>query len=191
MELVNTKQEKEHLRQLIINTKAFEYHEKTVKLSSGIESHLYFDIKKLTGLPEGIHLVAKVLHDRITQIGGIESVGGLESGSIAISAAISQLSHLTNKDAALQSFYVRKEPKKHGLAKWIEGCVKSPAVVVDDVITTANSALKAIQVLREENIKVDFLLTVVYRGTEEQRKKIEQEYKIKLEYVFTETDFTK
>jgi len=191
MKLVNSNQDKENLRQLIIKTRAFEYHEKPIKLSSGIESNLYFDIKKLTGLPEGIHVVAKVLYDRIMQVGGIKSVGGLESGSIAISIAISQLSHMTNKDTALQSFYVRKEPKRHGLEKWIEGCVRSPTVVVDDVITTCKSALKAIQILRNEHHQVNYLLTVVYRGTEEQRKEMEREYKIKLEYIFNETDFTR
>jgi orotate phosphoribosyltransferase len=179
------------LRQLIIKTEAYQYHENPVKLSSGKLSNIYFDIKKLTGLPEGIHVVAEVLYDGIMKIGEVKSVGGLEVGSIAISTAISQVSHIKNKDTALQSFYVRKEPKKHGLQKWIEGCVESPAVVVDDVITTGDSALKAIEKLRNENHTVDYIFTVVYRGTEEERQKIEAEHKIKLRYVFSEADFSK
>lgn len=191
MELMKTDQVKENLKQLIIKTKAYEYYEKTVRLSSGEESHVYFDIKKLTGLPEGIHVVAKVLYDEIVQVGGIKSVGGLESGSIAISTAISQLSHMTNPDTSLQSFYVRKKAKEHGLEKRVEGCVRSPTVVVDDVITTGKSALEAINVLRNNKHIVEYIFTVVYRGTEKQRLKIEEEHKIKLRYIFTESDFPK
>src|SRR2546428_1014204 len=117
MELVNAEQERQNLKQLIVKTRAFEYFEKPIRLSSGIESHVYFDIKRLTGLPAGIHLVAKIFYGEIMGIGDVKSVGGLESGSIAISAAISQLSHIENPSTALQSFYVRKEPKKHGLGK--------------------------------------------------------------------------
>src|SRR5207245_10277180 len=119
MELIDTTKQRERLRQLIIKTEAYQYHDKPVKLSSGKLSNLYFDIKKLTGLPEGIHIVAEVLYDEIMKTGEIKSVGGLEVGSIAISTAISQVSYIKNKDTALQSFYVIKEPKKHGLKKWI------------------------------------------------------------------------
>jgi orotate phosphoribosyltransferase len=191
MELVDTTEQKERLKQLIIKTEAYQHYENPVKLSSGKLSNIYFDIKKLTGLPEGIHVVAEILYVEIMKIGGIKSVGGLELGSIAISTAISQVSHIKDKDTALQSFYVRKEPKKHGLQKWIEGCAKSPTVVVDDVITTGDSALKAIEKLRNENHTVDYIFTVVYRGTEDERKKIEAEHKIKLRYIFSETDFQK
>lgn len=189
MELVDTTQQREHLKQLIIKTDAYQYYEKPVKLSSGKLSNLYFDIKKLTGLPEGIHVVAEVLYDEIMKIGEVKSVGGLEAGSIAISTAISQVSHIKNKDTALQSFWVRKEPKKHGLQKWIEGCAKSPTVVVDDVITTGDSALKAVEQLRNANHTVDYIFTVVYRGTEEEKQKIEVKHKIKLRHIFTEADF--
>src|SRR5256885_13677897 len=113
MELVDTPEQRERLKQLIIKTEAYQEHEKPVKLSSGKLSNIYFDIKKLIGLPEGNHLVAKFFYDRILLVGGIKSVGGLESGSIAISSAISHLSHMMNKDTALESFYVRKEPKPH------------------------------------------------------------------------------
>lgn len=191
MELMNASPQREHLKQLIIKTGAFQQYDKPVRLASGKLSNLYFDIKKLTGLPEGINVVAEVLYDQIMNIGGIKSVGGLESGSIAISAAISQISYLKDRDTALESFYVRKEPKGHGLKKQIEGCVKSPTIVVDDVITTGESALKAIEKLRNENHKVDYILTVVYRGTEEERKEIEAKHKIKLRHIFTEADFTK
>jgi orotate phosphoribosyltransferase len=191
MELMKSDQDKENLKQLIIKTKAYEYYEKPVRLSSGKESNVYFDIKKLTGLPAGIHVVAQVLYDQIMQVGGIKSVGGLELGSIAISSAICQLSHMTNPNTSLQSFIVRKKAKEHGLEKRIEGCVMSPTVVVDDVITTGKSALEAIDVLRKDKHVVEYIFTVVYRGTEEQRRKIEEENKIKLRYIFTEDDFPK
>ena len=87
------------------------YSDNPIALSSGKKSNYYFDMKLVTGDPEGITLVAKVLYDKIKKLGKIKSVGGLESGSISIATAISQFSHRENPDNAICSFYVRKKPK--------------------------------------------------------------------------------
>jgi len=56
----------------------------------------------------------------------------------------------------VNAFSVRKEPKAHGMRKWIEGCVApgSKVVVVDDVVTTGGSTILAIQRCREEGLQV-------------------------------------
>jgi orotate phosphoribosyltransferase len=169
---------------------AFRYSPEPTKLAYGGLSNYFFDVKQLMGDPEGSYLVAAALYQKINEIGGIKSVGGLESGSISIAHAISSQSR--GAASPLHAFYVRKEQKKGGAKKWIEGCFKSPAVVVDDVITTGTSALQAIDTIRKQNPenKVECLITVVYRGTPELAKKIEQENNLKFVYIFHETDFT-
>jgi len=177
------------LEKKIVSTKTFEYHEKEIRLAYGKPTHYYFDFRRLTGDPEGINITANILYNIIQEIGDIKSVGGLELGSIPLSTAVSHLSYIKNPDKSINSFYVRKEAKKNGLTKIIEGCIKSPAVVVDDVITTGTSAIKAIKEVRNAGNTVDHLLSIVFRGTEEEKKKIEEENKIKFHYVFHQDQF--
>jgi len=171
----------------LIYDKSFISSKKPIPLSSGKYSNYYFDLKQVTGDPRGINEIAKILHAQIEKIGGIKSVGGLESGSIAISTAISQFS-LQNQDP-ISSFYVRKKPKEHGLSKWIEGKAIRPAVIVDDVVTTGESALNALNVLKEEGIDVQYLFAIVYRDTPETKEKFEKENNIKLLNLFYESEF--
>jgi orotate phosphoribosyltransferase len=185
MELMKTKQ-RERLFQLIYEN-AFYYSKEQIPLSSGINSHYYFDIKELAGDPEGINVVSEVLYDMIKQIGEIKSVGGLEAGSISLSTAISQRSYKT--DYPLKSFFVRKEPKPHGRRKWIEGHAESPVVAVEDVTTTGSSSLKAVRVLRESKYDVRYLLTVIYRDEPANAKEFEKKHDIKLLYIFPEKEF--
>ena len=171
----------------LIYKKSLLFSKKPILLSSGEHSDHYFDLKQITGDPRGINEIAKILHAQIEKIGGIKSVGGLESGSIAISTAISQFS-LQNQDP-ISSFYVRKKPKEHGLSKWIEGKAIRPAVIVDDVVTTGESALNALNVLKEEGIDVQYLFAIVYRDTPETKEKFEKENNIKLINLFYESEF--
>ena len=75
---------------------AFKKYNEPVKLSSGKLSHYYFNIKLVTGDARGINLLAKALYERIKKLEKIESVGGLEAGSIPLATAVSQLSFLEN-----------------------------------------------------------------------------------------------
>jgi orotate phosphoribosyltransferase len=74
-------------------------------------------------------------------------------------------SSLAGEATPVQAFVVRKEPKGHGRGKRIEGNFTpgQPVVVVDDVITTGDSTLKAIQAIEEEGGKVAFALILVDR----------------------------
>ena len=183
---------KNELHDFIKKIRAYEEYEEPVKLSSGKLSHYYFNIKLVTGDAKGINLLAKALYERIKRMGKIEAVGGLESGSIPIATAISQISFLENAATSIQSFYVRKKPKEHGLRRRIEGQVGSPVVVVDDVVTTGASAIEALEYLQDqEDIQVNYLLTVVYRGTKEEALDFKKKHGIELVYMFLEEDFTK
>jgi orotate phosphoribosyltransferase len=86
-------------------------------------------------------------------------------GADPISLAIGMTSARQHPDEALQVFCVRKEPKGHGQGRQIEGNFQPGfnVVVVDDVITTGGSTLKAIDVIEREGGKVEFALVLVDR----------------------------
>lgn len=163
-----------------------------VTLSSGKKTQYYFDLKQVTGHPRGINEVAKALYGLIVGLDEkIKSVGGLESGSISIATAISALSHNANPDNSLTSFYVRKAAKSHGLGKQIEGIARTPAVIVDDVVTTGDSALRAVKALKDGGIDAKYLICIVYRDSPEKKREFEDKNGIKLVNLFFESDFIK
>jgi len=133
-------------------------------LASGKKSNFYFDSKKTTLRPEGAYLVAaemlQVLSDR-----GIDAdaVGGLTLGADPIVCPIAALSHTTG--APLRAFIVRKEAKGHGTTRQIEGDLEpsSKVVVIDDVVTTGGSTLKAIEAAEAAGHEVVAVLCVVDR----------------------------
>ena len=117
---------------------------------------------------------------------GVKAVGGLESGSISIATAISQLSYFENQKVSsnplITSFFVRKAPKKHGTQKLIEGTIISPVVIVDDVITSGMSAITAVNAVKNMGYECKSLMSVIFRGTEKHRQNIEKESK--LQFIF-------
>ncbi|MDA7941050.1 MAG: hypothetical protein MPJ06_00880 [Nitrosopumilus sp.] len=178
------------LKELIFETGAFDQKEEKFRLASGRLSNFYFDLKRLGGHPEGLHMAARALYEHIRAIPNIQSVGGLESGSISLASAVSLLSYLNRSDdpRPISSFYVRKIPKKYGTKKRIEGNPGHIIVVVDDVITSGKSALQAVDAMKKEKHECVSLMCIVFRGSDEDRKRIEAE--IKFEPLFLESDFT-
>ncbi len=153
------------------------------RLASGEMSDHYFDLRLLCGDPDGIGAVSAALYDMMVRTGAPRSVGGIESGSISIAAAISHLSgQLHRRDPSspsLPSFFVRKGRKGHGTQKMIEGVIESPAVVVEDVVTSGGSALRAVDIIRDAGYECDHLMCVVFRGSDAQQKEIEKSVKIR------------
>ena len=179
--------DKQRLFELLVETEAVQYSpDKPFELASGATSEYYFDLKLLNGHPEGVNAVAKVFYHYIKQMPEVRAVGGLAAGSISIATAISQLSYYENKNdpsnPLITSFFVRKEAKKYGTEKIIEGRITSPIVIIDDVITSGMSALAAIDAVKEAGFECKRLLSIVFRGTEEHRENIEE--KIELQYIF-------
>ncbi|MEQ1750575.1 MAG: orotate phosphoribosyltransferase [Prosthecobacter sp.] len=139
-------------------------------LASGKESDLYVDCRVTTLDARGAVLVGRVLHDLLRKEEAarglsIGSLGGLTMGADPITLAVAISSSLAGDATPIQAFVVRKEPKGHGRGKRIEGNFNPDqlVVVVDDVITTGDSTLKAIQAIEEEGGKVAFALILVDR----------------------------
>ncbi len=142
----------------------------TFTLASGKQSDLYIDCRVTTLDPVGATLVGEIgwaaVREKILLDGlKIDAIGGMTMGADPISLAVGMASARAHPEEALQVFTVRKEPKGHGQGKQIEGNFKSgdTVVVVDDVITTGGSTLKAIDAIEREGGKVAFALVLVDR----------------------------
>ena len=133
-------------------------------LASGRKSNFYFDCRMVTLDQEGAHLAAKAMLDEIERLGAT-AVGGMSIGADPLVSTIGNVAHM--QGLSLKLFYVRKEPKKHGRRKLIEGpglSGQDRAVIVEDVTTTGGSALKAVNAVRDEfGAEVLAVLTLVDR----------------------------
>lgn len=131
-------------------------------LTSGRTSNYYVDAKMTTLDPLGARLSARLFLEVLKPY-DIDAVGGYTLGADPIVGAMAALSAETERP--LPAFIVRKEPKKHGERKMIEGPFKSGwrVAVVDDVVTTGGSTLKACKAVEEEGGKVVLTLALVDR----------------------------
>ena len=133
-------------------------------LASGKKSDFYIDGKQVTLDPHGILLAGKVILSMLTGT-RVDAVGGPTLGADPIAAAVALLS--CHRDQPIKAFIVRKEAKPHGLQKMIEGPLLQEGdrvVMVEDVITTGGSVLKAIQEVEKLKAKVVKVVCLVDRG---------------------------
>jgi len=136
----------------------------TFTLSSGRESTLYIDARLTTMSPEGLVLIGQLGLAALVKAGWeAQSVGGLTLGADPVAYAISYASALAGHP--IRAFTVRKEPKAHGTQRLIEGPFHpgDRVVVIEDVITTGASALRAAKAVRAEGAQVIGALAVVDR----------------------------
>ena len=133
------------------------------KLASGKISQYYIDGKQVTLSAQGLFLMAKVMLHML-QSTGADAIGGPTLGADPIAAAVSVLSSQSGKP--LKAFIVRKETKDHGMQRMIEGPALEAGdkvVMVEDVITTGGSVLKAIREVEKLGAKVVKTICLVDR----------------------------
>lgn len=158
----------------------------SITLSSGKKSDWYVDLRLITLHPKSSYLIAEILFDSLKDE-RIDALGGLTLGADPICGAFSAFSFMKGKP--ISSFIVRKEPKKHGMMKLIEGPLKkkSKVAIIDDVATTGTSLLKTIETVEKEaNCKVVKVFCIVDREEGAKEKLAEKGYK--LESIFTKKD---
>ncbi|RPI23157.1 MAG: orotate phosphoribosyltransferase [Acidobacteria bacterium] len=131
-------------------------------LQSGMSSNYYFDSKRTTLDPEGAYLSARLVLDKIKELGiKADAIGGLTLGADPIVSAVAAVSFSERKKyRPLPAFIVRKDAKQHGTQRYTEGYYGMPGsrvIIVDDVCTTGESTMKAIE--RAE--QVGFVVTAV------------------------------
>ena len=160
------------------------------RLSSGRESHHYFDCRRITLHPGRLALLSRALIDEVFPSAGIpvpEAVGGMTLGADPITLALALT--LAERGRVVYPLIVRKESKDHGLTRRIEGEREavSQVLALDDVITTGASTLRAVEAFREAGLDVDMAVCVVDR--QEGGREALAEQGIALFSVFTKSDF--
>lgn len=143
-------------------------------LSGGGRSTYYIDARVTTMSGAGQLLIGRVGLDALDAAGWAPAlVGGLTLGADPVAYAIAHAAAREGRD--LDAFTVRKEAKGHGTGRRIEGGFEpdGDVVVVEDVVTTGDSALRAIQVVEEAGGRVVGVLTVVDRE-ESGRERLER-----------------
>lgn len=121
----------------------------TFTLASGKQSSVYVDARLTTMSPEGLATIGPLALEQIRAAGlDPDAVGGLTLGADPVAYAIAYASALAG--SPLRAFTVRKEAKIHGTGKLIEGPFTpgDRVVIIEDVITTGGSALRAIDAVR-------------------------------------------
>lgn len=137
-----------------------------VVLASGRESDFYIDCKQTSLCSEGHGLIGRLLLDLLRErFPDVRAVGGPTLGADPMVSAVATLSSLEGQ--AVDAFIIRKEPKGHGTAAWIEGMANleeaQPVVIVEDVITSGGSTLRAVSRAREAGLDVKGVIVLVDR----------------------------
>lgn len=165
----------ERLREIIRRVSYNYSPEPVYKLVSGAMSSFYFNLKKTTMRPDGLYLVGKIVYQTIERLNlsDVRGIGGLTLGADPIAYAASMYSYQQGRE--LYAFVVRKEPKQHGLGLPVEGLVSAgdPVIVVDDVVTTGGSTIKAIKAVEGFGLIVRAVFVIVDRGEFDGIKNIE------------------
>lgn len=157
---------KPDLTQLLTLVRKLSYREGNFTLASGKKSSFYVDLKATTLHPDGAFLIGELAVDLIQRESlQVDAVGGLTLGADPLATAISLAARA--RGLSWPAFIVRKEPKDHGTARYIEGTENLRAgasvLVLEDVVTTGGSSIKAIDRLQEAGFKPVATLTVVDR----------------------------
>ncbi len=143
-------------------------------LASGVRSAYYIDARLTTMSGEGQRLIGRVGLDALDAADWAPTaVGGLTLGADPVSYALAHAAALVGR--TLDAFTVRKEAKGHGTGRRLEGCFPQGGdiVVIEDVVTTGDSALRAIQAVEEAGGRVLGVITLVDRE-ERGRERLEQ-----------------
>ena len=130
-----------------------------VTLTSGRKAQYLIDAKRAILRPEGFRALGELVADEARAL-GVTAVGGITMGADPIACAA------LAGGADVKAFFVRKERKEHGLARWIEGPPLEPGercLVVEDVVTTGGSTIKAIDRVRDEGHEVAGVLAILDR----------------------------
>ena len=138
------------------------YKEGDFVLSSGQKSSYYINGKQVTLHPEGGVMIGRLLLERVPE--AAIAVAGLTLGADPMVTAVSLVG--AYRDRAITPLIVRKEAKGHGTQAYIEGPALpsgSAAIVLEDVVTTGQSAWKAVERLRHAGYTVDTILALVDR----------------------------
>ena len=144
----------------LLAEKAYRFGE--FSLSSGLKSNHYVNCKPISLSGSGLVLLSKALLAKVDA--DADAVAGLTLGADPLVSGVSMMAALSGRK--LDALIVRKEAKGHGTGQWLEGPLPSSGsliTVLEDVVTSGGSALKAVKQLRAQGYVVNKILTIVDR----------------------------
>ena len=130
-----------------------------VILTSGRTAQYYVDAKRAILQPAGFAALGELVRAEAERTGAT-AVGGMTMGADPVACAA------LAAGAPVKAFFVRKDRKKHGLQRWVEGPPLSPGercLIVEDVVTTGGSTVQAIERVREEGFEIVGVTSVLDR----------------------------
>jgi len=132
-------------------------------LSSGVTSNYYIDVRKTSLHPEGLRWISKLFYDALEKE-KVTAVGGLTLGADPLVAGL--MLHSAEQGRPLEGFLVRRVAKEHGTRGEVEGNLAGHkrVAILDDVITSGESALIAAAAAESYKAEVVRILAVVDRG---------------------------
>jgi orotate phosphoribosyltransferase len=152
-------------QQLVALLRERSFERKRVTLASGRESDFFIDCKQSVLTAEGHLLCGELMLDALEQLPACGAVAGVELGGCPLASAVSLIS--AQRGRPLPALYVRKDVKDHGSKKMVEGDrALQPGlrvVILEDVITTGGSTLKAVEKLRQVGATVVGVVALVDR----------------------------
>jgi len=159
------------------------------KLSSGKTSEHYVNCKPVTLNGRGLTLASVMLLEHVERDSA--AVGGLTLGADPIVSGVVVVAGLDKR--LLDGLIVRKEPKGHGTEAWIEGPELpegSKVTVLEDVITTGGSAIKAVKRIRDAGYKVERVVSIVDRQEDDEATTAMKLVGLELYSIFTLEDLS-
>ena len=170
---------KDELLELI---KKYAYKKGEYTLSSGKKSEHYVNCKPVTLSGRGLTLASLLMLKEVDT----SYVAGLTLGADPLVSGVALVSALDSR--MINALIVRKEAKGHGTQAWIEGLLppeKTKVTVLEDVITTGGSAIKAVEKLRDAGYEVDTVVSIVDRQEDDEANKAMKLSGLQLKSIFS------
>lgn len=147
----------------LLRRRSFE--KRRVILASGRESDFFIDCKQAILTAEGHALTGALMFEALDLLPECDAVAGVELGGCPLASAVSLTSYVRGRP--LDALYVRKEAKDHGTKKLVEGDKSiqpgTRVALLEDVVTTGGSSLKAVEKLRATGAVVVGIVALVDR----------------------------
>ena len=170
---------KDELLELI---RKYDYKKGEYTMSSGKKSEHYVNCKPVTLSGRGLTLASLLMLKEVDT----SYVAGLTLGADPLVSGVALVSALDSR--MINALIVRKEAKGHGTQAWIEGLLppeKTKVTVLEDVITTGGSAIKAVEKLRDAGYEVDTVVSIVDRQEDDEANEAMKLSGLQLKSIFS------
>lgn len=142
------------------------FERRPVMLASGRQSDFYLDLRTTLMRPRGVRLAGALTFEKIRSGPHVDAVGGMAVGAVPYVSAVLAAAAEADPETPLLGFFVRKEAKKHGTGRQVEGgfAPGQTVALVEDTTTTGGSTLEALDLVEQAGGKVARVLCLVDRG---------------------------